>query len=728
MQVLWSRSVQTRSCRCNSCLHAAISLARRTTTSASKRRLKVGDIFTTCYSAIFATAALADAKIKADRRKQWDLAIEEVKVGLATSKPNAEDGSPDEDIEQSTDKEAVKPNRYSLRDEHLSYEASNRISTSTQQGPSNISGQLYREMEHLLVVHDGFRWDIMSKVNTESLRGKIRVLQLQVLDSHVREAVLSPQDHFTARENTNEDKFSMGGSTEDTKVIPREPRTRLHLDKMQEMVAKLVAGLLINTRTFWIKTGTKWGAESFFDLKERRRLLTDRISTLQDGRTRLPRYLPADWEDIVQERKKLNGSILTILRAGPSKGQNFSSMVAEICYTLLMGNAPPCITTYNIMIIELTRLGRHDLAGVVVDSFFQDSRLRPNEQTTCAIIDHYIAKGDRFGFRRTVRRMRCVDGEDMRVKSRHRNHLYRPDIALWAMTTKVIHRNGLLHQKAMRSAEVFMSLARGALRFMGAREAVTYLKICVKQGHQFNSDVFIEVVNGCLAERNRNAALHLLATLVSQWRQDIWSPNSLESNDCAREYIFLLLKFCDIISSRSLHDMQAYHLLCKKIRVCPSMLRRWLRHVHLEAISSAIERFSQRISALHSTLMELMISGRSRLGIASSLLNQLEHDLQVYGENRLLSDFKQNAFDYLTIRLEQLSLTLTVIKRELLRTIYKWLDTSHRAKYDRFILEHSHLSVHAKLNIALSLRLDPDQAAKHWHKHLNPSKTGMKVR
>jgi hypothetical protein len=126
--------------------------------------------------------------------------------------------------------------------------------------------------------------------------------------------------------------------------------------------------------------------------------------------------------------------------------------------------------------------------------------------------------------------------------------------------------------------------------------------------------------------------------------------------------------------------------------------------------------------------MEPMISGRSRLGIASSLLNQLEHDLQVYGENRLLSNFKQNAFDYLSIRLEQLSLTLTVIKRELLRTIYKWLDASHRAKYDRFILEHSHLSVHAKLNIALSLRLDPNQAAKHWHKHLNLSKTGMKVR
>src|SRR5271167_254290 len=92
MQVIWSRVAQTSSCRCNACLHSGTKLARRTTTAAGRRQLKASDLFTLCYSAMFATAAVVDAKRKDSRRKQWDRAIEEAQAG-SSSTPTDESSS-----------------------------------------------------------------------------------------------------------------------------------------------------------------------------------------------------------------------------------------------------------------------------------------------------------------------------------------------------------------------------------------------------------------------------------------------------------------------------------------------------------------------------------------------------------------------------------------------------------------------------------------------------------
>src|SRR5579862_2032461 len=86
MQTIWSRAKPTpSSCRCTSCISVAAAIARRATTSATRRRLKVGDTFTAFYSAIFATAALVDAKIKEDRRNGLDRMIQEAREDVRTN-------------------------------------------------------------------------------------------------------------------------------------------------------------------------------------------------------------------------------------------------------------------------------------------------------------------------------------------------------------------------------------------------------------------------------------------------------------------------------------------------------------------------------------------------------------------------------------------------------------------------------------------------------------------
>src|SRR4051812_751514 len=83
MQVIWSRAAQVKSsCQCSSCLYSVVALTRRSTTVAVKRRkLTVGELFTACYSSILASAAIADAKAKDSRIRDWDRAIADVKSG-----------------------------------------------------------------------------------------------------------------------------------------------------------------------------------------------------------------------------------------------------------------------------------------------------------------------------------------------------------------------------------------------------------------------------------------------------------------------------------------------------------------------------------------------------------------------------------------------------------------------------------------------------------------------
>ncbi|EAW13033.1 uncharacterized protein ACLA_014700 [Aspergillus clavatus NRRL 1] len=73
MQGLWSRVAPTKSsCRCVSCLSTSASaLTSRTTTAASKKRLRLGNSVTALYTSIFAAAALADANAKDKRRHEW---------------------------------------------------------------------------------------------------------------------------------------------------------------------------------------------------------------------------------------------------------------------------------------------------------------------------------------------------------------------------------------------------------------------------------------------------------------------------------------------------------------------------------------------------------------------------------------------------------------------------------------------------------------------------------
>lgn len=81
MRSLLTRAASQSTCRCVSCLSTtANGVASRSAGAASKKRLRIGNSVTALYTSIFAAAALADARAKAQRRHDWEEKIAAVKA------------------------------------------------------------------------------------------------------------------------------------------------------------------------------------------------------------------------------------------------------------------------------------------------------------------------------------------------------------------------------------------------------------------------------------------------------------------------------------------------------------------------------------------------------------------------------------------------------------------------------------------------------------------------
>src|SRR5690349_21076475 len=81
MQTLLSRAGKAPRSGCKTCSNAIDTLGRRATSV--RRKPTFTELFTACYSSVFATAAVVDAVRKDDRRKELDRQIEEVRKELA---------------------------------------------------------------------------------------------------------------------------------------------------------------------------------------------------------------------------------------------------------------------------------------------------------------------------------------------------------------------------------------------------------------------------------------------------------------------------------------------------------------------------------------------------------------------------------------------------------------------------------------------------------------------
>ena len=575
MQTLWSRTVQASSCRCSSCLQGATTTARRTTAAASRRRLKAGDVFTACYSAILTTAAVVDAKVKDNRRKEWDRLITEAK-SLPIEKHEGHDCMPPGEI------------------------------------PRNGGEQLAERSRPTPAVWDGLRWATETKA--EAVTAEVRAEAVTAAPEPQTAAIIDEESdlHDPVTEAWVYDDY-------DPLLPPRDPQHEVQIRKVEETVLNLVNRLLLQSRDDSSIVNSHLEDHQKDVLFAQRQQIWRQIDELRDGDIRLPSYGYLDLVLIRQGQAELHASLVALFDQVGSVPARVDVILAKICYNLLISTSPPNITTYNILIDYFTRLRRHDLAQIVVDSFLHETRYKPNSTTVSLILDHFAAKGDSYGFKDIIKRMSGVMG-DMHIMKRPLFTLAFWPVRKWALENKVIHRNGFLIQKVPRNSRIFNSLIEGFLSQANKLSAIRSIDAALREGHSVRPDLFYRTAKACIDDVDCYAAERLLYAILLQWERTVSPDHGIEYDLVSRSAIYQIIG----LSRIDIDSTEALPFDPRKRHVTRESLRRFIRHMRITSLAESVDRFSQ-VSSVIECLLSMKTPGdlARKLSTYSTLLKPL---------------------------------------------------------------------------------------------------------
>ncbi|KAH7336364.1 hypothetical protein BKA65DRAFT_506280 [Rhexocercosporidium sp. MPI-PUGE-AT-0058] len=639
MQVLWSRAAQAKSsCSCRSCLHTATNLARRTTAAVGKRRVKVSDVVTACYSTILATAAVVDMRRKEERRKEWDRVIAEAKAGPPTLDTS------------------------SGRSDNIDAGMSDRSTVFVSSRKTSASN---------------FRPIALS--STTAGPESALEIKLRKIGSRL------------------EDEFSFVEEVPDLELPSREPVNPLHLERMQETIARLAYRFLTASKIF-----SADGFRGSDDMQLQTLQMKQRLQALMEGFSNLPSYEWNSIREVYDQRDTLNQSLHTLCRNTVANDRaSINLMLAKVSYNLLVSTSPPSMVTYNVLLAEFIRLGKPGLAQIVVDSFMHDSKLKPNQTTVKLILDHYRAKGDANGFRSILLRMRATrrtdpespfDRPDMRVRKRELKDLYKPTIQEWAMGTKTIHRNSALYEKTPRDAAIFDSLIKGCLQFQGLTAATRQIRCAFREGRRVHQDTLCSVIRACLDQANFSIGLKIIRNIISLWEDGVEHLVFVYSQNL-RQLIHQLLVMCGFDTKlNSTKDLP--------IKASWDALQDLLHYMHIESIKDALDRCADFSSSLSQSLglagsHEVGLDSQEPLEIQPSLDADLamhivegytiEQQLRINHQRGLEAASRWTRLEALEILMDMRRTKVLDVETELTSLLYARLSHDQKAAYDRAV-------------------------------------------
>jgi hypothetical protein len=554
MQALWSRSARTASCRCTTCLHSATTTIASRTTAAPKQRVKfsTGTVF---YSAILATAAVADAKIKDDRRKQWDRAIAEAKLDPSITSKDADN------VRSGNIERSIAPRR-SLRDLEWDQSAAYHAHLP-RKSPSPLENQLRVLDSHIEQAFrppeaEGEDVDELGRYTEEVWQPHAQSYSNELVDAETNlrsDTSLDMSEHWPAIVQTP-------AQHEPSRVPQRGPKTNEHLRWAEVWVAELVAGLLLNTRAFSARKDTtasipgKSGNalntlpdEKYENLVPESISLAERWLLLEsDGvhkirKTRFPQYdsfkYRGEWRsNWSEERRQLDISIQDILNHSYVSRKSKDLMIAKVCYNLLMSSVPPNIDTFNLLIERFTFIGEHSSAMLVIHSVMRRNKLVPNERTASAVLEHFRITKNRQGFSRTIQQLRGVE-PGFKVRRRYVDELDSPNVKTWAAMRLPITTRDALYEQIPRNNKVFESMIHGCLELLKVGDALRYFKNSITKGVQVSVAVFVRLVKDCFPDDKLSAKL--LRIFLEHWQKSSYTPNLITSDPVGREYLFRLI-------------------------------------------------------------------------------------------------------------------------------------------------------------------------------------------
>ncbi|KAI0395676.1 hypothetical protein F5Y17DRAFT_422574 [Xylariaceae sp. FL0594] len=483
MQALWTRAARAQSsCRCRICQHSTNAVVRRTGASAPKRKVHYGDVFTACYTTIIGTAALIDAGWKSSKRKELESQLERARNSLRDLSTAEALGSLDShDVVRDGDTDADSPATCAEHEQETDPNIDVALGPGFQPAfPSHLS-----LMSNSAVAH------IRGTKAVQPLVQELRKLCNLRCGPLVARSTLQSQIDWAAIET------AIALEESDHESIALEPTRTVDIDRETNAILHMIDRLL-NA----VSEGQSVRPQDMNSTMECADYssLTDLLATQQYPSYDSPSTSPGYTAHV---RAQLNESIRRIFNNAPSSLE----IVCRICYNLLTIGVPPSVHTYNILIAGFNRIGRSDLAEVVVNTYVHRTRHPATDQTVVCLLNHYRTPGGRIGLRRVIDAMRGrFEGLHYAVVAENLIHANS-----WKQAWREENPDRSKFFKTRRIDLTYDHLVKGWLYHRDVGLAMMTFVACFREGATIPVQTLQELFRGCLMTADFCSARKLAA-------------------------------------------------------------------------------------------------------------------------------------------------------------------------------------------------------------------------
>ena len=581
MQTVWSRVAQSGCyCNCSSCVSATNSLARRVTTSTSRRRTRVGNAFTVFSSSLAVAATFVDSKRKDARSDHWDRVISKARADVAEIDHEQERRleSLSRRAEQADlgNKSIGSPCLYPPHPQIRYYDKTPQWFTFPDLRSGNWAQVFeWATQQDQLRAASGFQ---EFKGIPLSLLQELSVNQIEQLindEGTLRRFFYWASDSATMRDEPPKLLFSskslkilewttammvwqmLSHCSESSTAMVRQLLDRAPQSRNVEFREILLKGPTepgIPARWSFLSqppnqdlTSAEDPVSKFVLEKNYIRDMIARAKSRLNSLSQMDKNDERLFENFESPRlpwygrrpnKRLRHEAglnqrLTLLLSEMEDGKDPSPMLSDICYDLLMSPTPPTIKTYNLLLVRFCQLRHESLVQVLWESMCE-SHVRPNETTYSTLLRFFTATNNEIEFRKLVRRMK---GYDRGVALMKQDVVIKPISAQRVRRLRYDgHHSDLVFEKARMNQEVYESLIIGALKFMGEQSAMHYYKNMISEGWETTSEILNAILEDCCNRVDWEGA-------CSVWQQ-IFNIAG-KASEQAYEWMLRLCQECD---------------------------------------------------------------------------------------------------------------------------------------------------------------------------------------
>ncbi|KAK4241374.1 hypothetical protein C8A03DRAFT_12348 [Achaetomium macrosporum] len=474
---LWSMAAHLRACHCRACLRGANTAARRATTTSARsnpRRRKVlaSDVFTACYSAIMATAAVIDAGRKDKRRRELDRELADARSSLAALLEES----------QSRDLAKVITSAYPSLPDSSPLEKLAVLKDICKLEPDYLRGL------------DATRKARFKKRN--DLRKMFGLPGWKILEYDIEHSTLARCDEV------------MDAEAKDLSLVHQEVMDEEGLAKVTDMIADLTDRLL--TDAYWVSEAEAPGTHPALESPDSARTMIRLVKS-----SGYPSYTHphVDPRETIEQRARMNELNVKIMAdwATPRR----EHYLAKICYNLLVCGVPPGIQNVNTLILGFSLLCEHKLAEAMVE-YFHSSSMRPTEATFLCLLHHYRMKKDIVRFHDLIRRLFAYNSAGIGLMRRTADDVARdPSLRAWAKTADVRFVDGHYVQRAPLTRNLAEAMMEGLIDFDLLHEAARLFSVCLGEKWTISKDLMWKLFHSCLTFLDTAAARVIVRGLLN---------------------------------------------------------------------------------------------------------------------------------------------------------------------------------------------------------------------